>query len=77
MRFPETWAMRVLVDGGTPPFGPPERVRASLDATPFGHAEVWAAAGTLDSVFRTTAGELGAVARAQVADFKETRARTT
>ena len=74
MRFPETWAMRVLVDGGTPPFGHPERVRAFLDRDLLAHDEVWAAAGTPDSVFRTTASELGAVARAEVADFKETRA---
>jgi prolyl-tRNA editing enzyme YbaK/EbsC (Cys-tRNA(Pro) deacylase) len=63
--------------GGTPPFGHPERVRAFLDRDLLAHDEVWAAAGTPDSVFRTTATELGAVARAQVADFKETRARTT
>lgn len=63
--------------GGTPPFGHPERVRAFLDRDLLAHDELWAAAGTPDSVFRTTASELGAVARAQVADFKETRARTT
>jgi prolyl-tRNA editing enzyme YbaK/EbsC (Cys-tRNA(Pro) deacylase) len=63
--------------GGTPPFGHPERVRAFLDRDLLAHDEVWAAAGTPDSVFRTTASELGAVARAEVADFKETRARTT
>lgn len=63
--------------GGTPPFGHPERVRAFLDRDLLAHGEVWAAADTPDSVFRTTATELGAVARAQVADFKETRGRTT
>jgi prolyl-tRNA editing enzyme YbaK/EbsC (Cys-tRNA(Pro) deacylase) len=60
--------------GGTPPFGHPEPVRAFLDRDLLAHDEVWAAAGTPDSVFRTTASELRAVARAEVADFKETRA---
>jgi prolyl-tRNA editing enzyme YbaK/EbsC (Cys-tRNA(Pro) deacylase) len=63
--------------GGTPPFGHPERVRAFLDRDLLGHDEVWAAAGTPDSVFRTTAAELGAVARAEVADFKETEHERT
>jgi prolyl-tRNA editing enzyme YbaK/EbsC (Cys-tRNA(Pro) deacylase) len=58
--------------GGTPPFGHPERVRTFLDRDLLGYPEVWAAAGTPDSVFRTTAPELCRAALAEVADLKET-----
>jgi prolyl-tRNA editing enzyme YbaK/EbsC (Cys-tRNA(Pro) deacylase) len=37
--------------GGTPPFGHPERLRTFVDEWLFGFDEVWAAAGTPDSVF--------------------------
>jgi prolyl-tRNA editing enzyme YbaK/EbsC (Cys-tRNA(Pro) deacylase) len=57
--------------GGTPPFGHRERVRTFLDRDLLVHEEVWAAAGTPDSVFRTTPGELQRAAGAEVADFKE------
>jgi prolyl-tRNA editing enzyme YbaK/EbsC (Cys-tRNA(Pro) deacylase) len=58
--------------GGTPPFGHPERIRTFLDRDLLTFDEVWAACGTPDSVFRTTPGELGRTALAQVADLKET-----
>lgn len=58
--------------GGTPPFGHPERVRTLLDRDLLAYDEVWAAAGTPDSVFRTTPGELRRTALAEVADLKET-----
>jgi prolyl-tRNA editing enzyme YbaK/EbsC (Cys-tRNA(Pro) deacylase) len=58
--------------GGTPPFGHPERVRTFLDRDLLGYREVWAAAGTPDAVFRTTAAELCRTALAEVADLKET-----
>jgi prolyl-tRNA editing enzyme YbaK/EbsC (Cys-tRNA(Pro) deacylase) len=58
--------------GGTPPFGHTEPVRTFLDRDLLGYEEVWAAAGTPDSVFRTSPGELGRTARAEVADVKET-----
>jgi prolyl-tRNA editing enzyme YbaK/EbsC (Cys-tRNA(Pro) deacylase) len=59
--------------GGTPPFGHPERVRTFLDRDLLGFEEVWAAAGTPDSVFRTTPSELVRVSSAQVVDLKEIR----
>ena len=58
--------------GGTPPFGHPERVPTFLDRDLLGYEEVWAAAGTPDSVFRTTPGELRRTALAEVADMKQT-----
>jgi len=58
--------------GGTPPFGHPERVPTFLDPDLLGHDEVWAAAGTPDSVFRTTPEELRRTTEALVADFRQT-----
>jgi prolyl-tRNA editing enzyme YbaK/EbsC (Cys-tRNA(Pro) deacylase) len=57
--------------GGTPPFGHPDRIRAFIDRDLLGHEEIWAAAGTPDSVFRTTPGELRRTSMAEVADLKE------
>ncbi|HEY7659605.1 MAG TPA: YbaK/EbsC family protein [Actinomycetota bacterium] len=59
--------------GGTPPFGHPERVRTFVDRDLLGYEEVWAAAGTPDSVFPISPGDLQRVARAEVADLKEVR----
>ncbi len=59
--------------GGTPPFGHPEPIRTFLDPDLLRHEEVWAAAGTPDAVFRTTPQELKRAARAEIADFRETR----
>lgn len=58
--------------GGTPPFGHPDRVRTFLDHDLLGFAEIWAAAGTPDAVFRTTPEELRRTSQAEVADLKET-----
>lgn len=58
--------------GGTPPFGHPERVRTFIDRDLLLHEEVWAAAGTPDSVFRTTPAELRRTCLGEVADLKET-----
>lgn len=58
--------------GGTPPFGHPEPVRAYLDPDLLTFEEVWAAAGTPDSVFPLSPSELRRVARAEPADFTET-----
>jgi prolyl-tRNA editing enzyme YbaK/EbsC (Cys-tRNA(Pro) deacylase) len=44
--------------GGTPPFGHTQRVRTFLDEDLLVLGEVWAAAGTPDSVFPLTPGEL-------------------
>jgi prolyl-tRNA editing enzyme YbaK/EbsC (Cys-tRNA(Pro) deacylase) len=59
--------------GGTPPFGHPSRIRTFLDPDLLAYAEVWAAAGAPDAVFRTTPQELRRVTGAQAADFRETR----
>lgn len=58
--------------GGTPPFGHPERIRTFLDRDLLVWEEVWAAAGTPESVFRTTPEELVGTTGAEVADLKET-----
>jgi prolyl-tRNA editing enzyme YbaK/EbsC (Cys-tRNA(Pro) deacylase) len=60
--------------GGTPPFGHPERVRTFLDRDLLAFDEVWAAAGSPDSVFGTTPEELRRTALAEVVDLKETAA---
>lgn len=57
--------------GGTPPFGHPERVRAFLDRDLFAFDEVWAAAGTPDSVFPLTPADLLRVSGASVAEFAD------
>ena len=59
--------------GGTPPFGHARRLSAFIDRDLFGFQEIWAAAGTPDSVFRTTPEELWAAAGAGPADFREER----
>lgn len=58
--------------GGTPPFGHPKPVETYLDRDLLAFGEVWAAAGTPDSVFRTTPEELRSTTGAVVADFRET-----
>jgi prolyl-tRNA editing enzyme YbaK/EbsC (Cys-tRNA(Pro) deacylase) len=57
--------------GGTPPFGHPQPVATFLDRDLLDYGEIWAAAGTPDSVFRTTPDELLRASGAQVADLKE------
>jgi prolyl-tRNA editing enzyme YbaK/EbsC (Cys-tRNA(Pro) deacylase) len=57
--------------GGTPPFGHPTPMPAYMDPDLFAHPEIWAAAGTPDSVFRTTPDELRAASGAGTADFTE------
>jgi len=55
--------------GGTPPFGFPEPVRTFVDETLLAFAEVWAAAGTPDSVFPMTPDDLVRVSGAIVIDL--------
>ena len=57
--------------GGTPPFGHPRRLRVFIDRDLLGHDEVWAAAGTPDSVFPLTPDELVRASGAEPADFRE------
>jgi prolyl-tRNA editing enzyme YbaK/EbsC (Cys-tRNA(Pro) deacylase) len=58
--------------GGTPPFGHPQPVHSYLDPTLLAFQEVWAAAGTPDSVFPLTPSELQKATGAETADFAET-----
>jgi prolyl-tRNA editing enzyme YbaK/EbsC (Cys-tRNA(Pro) deacylase) len=58
--------------GGTPPFGHPQPVRSYIDPALLAFQEVWAAAGTPDSVFRLTPSELQRATGAETADFTET-----
>jgi prolyl-tRNA editing enzyme YbaK/EbsC (Cys-tRNA(Pro) deacylase) len=57
--------------GGTPPFGHPDSLPAYIDPTLLAFQEVWAAAGTPDSVFPLPPSELRRAAGAQPADFTE------
>ena len=57
--------------GGTPPFGFPRPVRVLMDRDLQGYEEVWAAAGTPDSVFRIAPSDLREAAGAEVVDLQE------
>ena len=57
--------------GGTPPFGHPTPVRTYLDPALMAFQEVWAAAGTPDSVFPLTPFDLQRATRAEPAAFIE------
>jgi prolyl-tRNA editing enzyme YbaK/EbsC (Cys-tRNA(Pro) deacylase) len=57
--------------GGTPPFGHPGRVPTFLDEDLLRHDELWAAAGTPDSVFPLSSGDLLRVSGAHVARIAE------
>ena len=57
--------------GGTPPFGFPNPVRVLIDRDLLAYDEVWAAAGTPDSVFRITPDDLRKAAGADPQDFRE------
>ncbi|MEX2459376.1 MAG: YbaK/EbsC family protein [Actinomycetota bacterium] len=55
--------------GGTPPFGYPAEVQRLIDRDLLAHDEVWAAAGTPDSVWRVDPRRLVEATGATVADF--------
>ena len=57
--------------GGTPPFGHPEPVVSFVDPELLTFEEVWAAAGTPDSVFPLAPSELLRATGARRADFTE------
>lgn len=54
--------------GGTAPFGHPQPLPVLCDADLLGYDQVWAAAGTPDTVFALTPAALVEVSRARVAD---------
>ena len=58
--------------GGTPPFGHPDSLPTFIDPTLLAFQEVWAAAGTPDSVFPLAPSELQRASGAEPADFIET-----
>lgn len=57
--------------GGTPPFGHPRRLRTLCDRDLLAHEEIWAAAGTPDSVFALSPAELLRCTGAETAVFGE------
>jgi len=57
--------------GGTPPFAHPAPVRTLCERNLLAYDEVWAAAGTPDSVFPLTPADLLRVSGASVAEFAE------
>lgn len=59
--------------GGTPPFGHPAPVRTVLDPDLMAFEQVWAAAGSADSVFALSPAELREASGATVAPFREER----
>jgi len=58
--------------GGTPPFGHPASLPAYVDPSLLAFQEVWAAAGTPDSVFPLPPKELVRATGAEPSDFTET-----
>ena len=57
--------------GGTPPFGHPQRLTSLVDHDLLSWDEIWAAAGTPDSVFPLTPAELLRVTGASPSAFAE------
>ena len=57
--------------GGVAPIGHAQPLSVYMDETLLDHDEVWAAAGTPRSVFRTTPQELQQMTKAKVADLAE------
>ena len=57
--------------GGTPPFGHPAPVPVFVDRDLLQYDQVWAAAGTPDSVFPLTPDDLVRLTKGQVVDLKE------
>jgi prolyl-tRNA editing enzyme YbaK/EbsC (Cys-tRNA(Pro) deacylase) len=57
--------------GGTPPFGHPERLTTLVDASLLRYDEVWAAAGSPDSVFPIDPATLLQATRGRAGDFAE------
>jgi len=56
--------------GGVPPVGFPSRIQTYIDADLLQYAEIWAAAGTPNHIFRTTPAELTTLTQATQADIK-------
>ncbi len=59
-----------FVIGGVPPVGHAERLVTFIDEDLIQYAEIWAAAGTPNALFKLTPGELVALTAGQVARVK-------
>lgn len=59
-----------FVIGGVPPVGHTERLVTFIDEDLIQYAEIWAAAGTPNALFKLTPGELVALTAGQVARVK-------
>jgi prolyl-tRNA editing enzyme YbaK/EbsC (Cys-tRNA(Pro) deacylase) len=57
--------------GGTPPFGHPRPLRVLVDRDLLGYEELWAAAGTPNSVFPIAPDDLVRASGGEPADFRE------
>jgi prolyl-tRNA editing enzyme YbaK/EbsC (Cys-tRNA(Pro) deacylase) len=55
--------------GGVPPLGFPRPIRTFIDRDLLQYAELWAAAGTPNDVFRTTGQELLTITKGRLADL--------
>ena len=62
--------------GGTPPFGHTRPLRTVIDATLLQYENVWAAAGTPDTVFEIRSRDLARYAGGNVAAFASDAARS-
>jgi len=61
--------------GGTPPFGHPRPLRVLVDRDLLRYDEVWAAAGTPDSVFPIAPADLVRTTGGEPADFRQENGR--
>ena len=57
--------------GGVPPVGHSEAIVTLIDRDLLDHAEIWAAAGTPNAVFRLSPDDLIALTKGEVADVKK------
>ena len=57
--------------GGVPPVGHSEAIVTLIDRDFLDHAEIWAAAGTPNAVFRLSPDDLIALTKGEVADVKK------
>lgn len=65
-----------FVIGGVPPVGHAEKLLTLVDRDLLQYAEIWAAAGTPNAVFRLTPADLVQITGGQVADIKVTEPKT-
>lgn len=59
------------VIGGVPPLGHSQNIRTLIDSSLLPHQEIWVAAGTPHTVFRTSPHDLLRATGAELVDVKE------